>query len=203
MTNTEKPTTKAESKKQNFIKKSKVENQKSVNQAPIKKEDKPTEENIQKEETIDKKKDKKAQEKPKKTEAWVRGENLPISTKTSSAVCKFIKGKKLGDAIRDLSAVSNLKKAVPVKGEHPHRKGKIMSGKYPIKVSKNFIVLLKSLASNASDIDEPIIVEAFANIGARPYGRFGRVKRKRTHITIKVKDLKKIKKNKSKKRTKK
>ena len=55
-------------------------------------------------------------------------------------------------AIKDLEKVVNLKKPVPMKGETPHRKGKIMSGRFPKKAAQNFIVLLKSLSSNASDI---------------------------------------------------
>jgi ribosomal protein L22 len=63
---------------------------------------------------------------------------------------------------------------------------KIMSGKYPKKTAKNFIILLKSLAANASDLNEPVIAEAFANIGSRPYGKFGRVRKKRSHVFIKA-----------------
>ena len=88
----------------------------------------------------------------------------------------------------DLESVKKLKKAVPMKGEIPHRKGNIMSGRYPQKASRNFIVLLKSLSANANfnDMEEPIIVEAFANIGERPYGQFGRIRKKRSHIFIKA-----------------
>ena len=73
-----------------------------------------------------------------------------------------------------------------MKGEIPHRKGKMGSGRYPIKAAKNFIVLLKSLSANANvnDLDNPIIFEAVANNASRPFGQFGRVRRKRTHIRI-------------------
>ena len=45
--------------------------------------------------------------------------------------------------------------------------------------------MLKSLASNSiqDGLEDPIIVEAVANIGARPFGRAG-IRRKRTHIKI-------------------
>jgi len=155
----------------------------------------------EKEKTEDKKEDvKKTEEKKpvqtkpkiKKTEAVVNSNNLPISTKHSIAVCKFIKGKKIERAIEDLEKVANKKKPVPMKGEIPHRKGKgISSGRYPKKAAEHFIKLLKSLSANANlhEIENPFIANAVANLGARPYGRFGRIKRKRTHIQIIAKKL--------------
>lgn len=130
---------------------------------------------------------KPVQTKPKikKTKAVVNSFNLPISTKHSKAVCKFIKGKKIENAINDLEKVIVQKKPVPMKGEIPHQKG-IMSGRYPKKAAEHFIKLLKSLSSNANlhEIENPLIKDAIANIGSRPYGKFGRVRRKRTHIKI-------------------
>ena len=84
-----------------------------------------------------------------------------------------------------------LKKAIPMKGEIPHRKGKIMSGRFPKNAAEKFIVLLKSLQANANnhEVEEPIISEAVANLAQRPIGRFGKVKRKRTHVTLKAKQL--------------
>jgi len=134
---------------------------------------------------------KKEVPKVKKTEVSARGINLPISTKDAKFVCKFIVKKRIGDAIRDLEQVEIGRKAVPMKGEIPHRKGKrIASGRFPKKAAKNFIVLLKSLAANANEgnLDEPIIVEAMANMAARPHGRFGRTQKKRTHVKIIAKD---------------
>jgi ribosomal protein L22 len=144
----------------------------------------------------------KTTEKPKKTEAVVRGENIPISTKHSAAICRFIKNKTIEDAISDLEQVMRLKKAIPMKGEIPHRKGKgIMSGKFPQRAVSRFIILLKSLAANSNHngLENPAITEAVANIGERPYGRFGRVRKKRSHVRITAKS-KKIKETKSKKR---
>lgn len=137
--------------------------------------------------------------KTKKTEAIVNGRNLQISTKYSSAICKFIKGKKIENAITDLEQVLTNKKSVPMKGEIPHRKGKgMMSGRYPKKASEHFIKLLKSLQANATanELDNPVIVEAIANSGSRPYGRFGRIRRKRTYVKIKAKEKRLVKKNK-------
>ncbi len=142
---------------------------------------------------------KKDIKKTKKTEAIVNGKNISISTKKAVAICKFIKGKKIENAIKDLEQVIILKKAIPMVGEIPHRKGKIGPGRYPQKTAKYFIILLKSLAANASDLEEPIICEAIPNMASRPYGRFGRIRKKRTHIKIIARErntLKKLKRNK-------
>ncbi len=155
--------------------------------------------------TDDKKPEKKKQpvvQKVKKDEAVVKGISLSLSTKTSVAVCRFIKGKKISDAIADLEQVVVKKKAVPMKGEIPHRKGKIMSGRFPKNASESFIHLLKNLQANANvnGLEEPIVAEAMANIASQPYGKFGRVRRKRTHVLIKAKE--KVNKKKSKEATK-
>jgi len=147
-----------------------------------------------------KKDEKKQVPKVKKSEAIVNGVNIPISTKDATAICRFIKNKKIAKAVEDLEQVVLGKKAVPMKGEIPHRKGRIMSGRFPKKSSKHFIILLKSLAANANELDDPVIVEAIANLASRPYGRFGRTKKKRTHVKIKAKDkFKKEKKSEEKK----
>lgn len=140
----------------------------------------------------DKKIEEKKVEKPKqkKTETVVNSHSLPISTKHSVAVCKFIKNKKIENAMADLQEVINKKSAVPMKGEIPHRKGKIMSGRYPKNAAKHFIKLLKTLTANANvnGLNNPVISEAIANIAQRPRGKAGRVKRKRTHVKIVAKE---------------
>ena len=120
-------------------------------------------------------------------------------------ISKFIKGKTISSAIMDLEDVIRKKKAVPYKGEIPHRKGKIMSGRYPKKASLEFIRLLKSLSSNATyvGIQVPIISEAISNLAPRPFGKFGAVRRKRTQVKLKAVEAKektnsKPKKNKRK-----
>jgi len=170
-------------------------------------EQKTSDKNVQKDSSINKSPQssdsEKAKDKPKKpiqkkpiikkTEATVNGRNLPLSTKYSIAICKFIKNKRIERAIDELEQVLKQKKAIPMKGELPHRKGKkIMSGKFPKKATEHFIKLLKNLSANANvhGLNKPIIVEAIANIASRPFGRFGRVRKKRTHVTIKVKEKK-------------
>ena len=146
-----------------------------------------------------KEKPKEVPKRPEKTEAVVKGENIPISTKHSAAICKFIRNKRIDDAVSDLEQVMRLKKAVPMKGEIPHRKGKgIMSGRFPQRAVSHFIILLKSLAANSNynGLENPVIAEAVANIGERPYGKFGRVRKKRSHVRITAKS-KKIKEKKT------
>ena len=199
-TNTEKPSTKAETKKQ------------AVANAPAKQEvkiDAKAKDGVKKEtetKPVEKKKE-SSKPKVKKTEVIVNSRDLPISTKYSIAICKFILKKSPGDAIRDLEDVIAQKKAVPMNNlEVPHRKGKgIAGGRFPQTAAKQFITVLKSLIGNANvgDMDEPIITEAIANLASRPYGRFGRHKKKRTHLTIKAKEKKLISKTKSKKKSKK
>ncbi len=157
-----------------------------LDEAVVKKEDKKEE----------KKKETKREEPKTRKVAFVNVKNIPISTKHSIAVCDFIKGKQIEDAIKDLGAVLKLRKAVPMKGEIPHRKGKgMMSGRFPKNASEKFVKILKSLSANANHggIEEPVIFEAVANLGERPYGRFGSVRKKRTHLLIKARS--KIKKN--------
>lgn len=164
------------------------------------KEEKKTQEN-----KVEEKKQVVKKEIPKKDEAVVNGVSLPLSTKKSVAICKFIRGKTIDKAIADLEEVEKFKRAIPMTGEIPHRKGHIMSGRYMTKSVGYFIKLLKDLKanSNVNGIEEPVIVEAIPNRASRPRGRFGAWKRKRTHIFVKAVEMKKIaelKKSKEKKK---
>ena len=154
---------------------------------------------VKEEEKEEKKKEVKrhVHERPKKTEAVVMAENIPISTKDSSAICDLIRNRRIEDAIKDLEAVLKFKKIVPMSGEIPHRKGKgMMSGRYPQKASENFIKLLKSLNANSiyNGLENPIIVEAVPNKGMKVMGRFGSVRKKRTNIRIVAREF--VEKNK-------
>ncbi|MEK6819956.1 MAG: uL22 family ribosomal protein [Nanoarchaeota archaeon] len=139
-------------------------------------------------ETSENKKDKKQKEiqKPKKTEAVVNGLSLHMSTKTAAGISRFIKGKKIQRAIEELEEVTRIKRAIPMKAGYAHRKGEMMSGKYPQKAAGNFIILLKSLQANANflGVENPIISESVSNIAPRPFGKFGSVRRKRTHVKL-------------------
>src|SRR3989344_6528118 len=137
----------------------------------------------------------------KKDNAEVNIQNGSVSTKYSRDICKFIKHKKIEKAINDLEQVLAYKKAIPMKGGVGHKKSAggfaSGSGKYPQDATKYFIELLKSLSANAAanGLENPAIIEAIANMGQRPRARFGRWKRKRTHLRFVAKSSK----NKSKK----
>lgn len=196
----------APTKTEKKVTQQKVATPKMDTKAPVQKENKQLEtksvENKKPEEVKQEKKAevKKPVKKVKKEEVAVNAQSVPISTKYSMALCKFVKHKPIEKAIADLEQVLLLKKAVPMKGEIPHRKGKIMSGRFPKKATEHFIMLLKSLLGNANnhDVDEPIITFAMANMASRPIGRFGRMKKKRTHIIIRAKSKKLNKKEKKK-----
>lgn len=183
---------KIEEKKGETQKQEKVEDKKevSVSEKPeIKTEEKVSSEKDKKETS------KKEVQKVKKTDAIVNGKSVPLSTKYAVEICKFIKYKSIDIAIKDLEQVLAHKKAIPMKGEYAHKKGKGMAGgKYPKKATEHFIKLLKNLSSNAvaNDLEEPIIIsEAIPNMAARPRGRFGKWQRKRTHIKLVARTKKK------------
>ncbi len=126
---------------------------------------------------------------PKKSEAVVNGRDLRISTKHSVAVCNFIKNKNIDDALAHLEEVSKMKRAIPMRGEIPHRKGKMMSGRYPINAVKAFMILLKSLKANAINHElelEKVKLACMANVASRPMKRHGQGKHKRSHVQIKL-----------------
>ena len=165
--------------------------------APVKEDKKEKTKPETKTKAEEKKQAKKEKKIIKKEEAIVKGVGLPISTKTSAAICKFIKGKTIEKAVVDLQEVLRFKRAIPMKGEIPHRKGKgMMSGRYPIKAISYFLKILRSLHANAAvnGIEEGIISEAISNKASQPYGRFGSIRRKRTHVKIKLIEKKKLQK---------
>lgn len=126
---------------------------------------------------------------PKKEEAVVNGRDLRISTKHSVAVCNFIKNKNIDVALAELDEVSKMKRAIPMRGEIPHRKGKMMSGRYPLNAVKAFTMLLKSLKANAINHElelEKVKLACMPNIASRPATRFGQGKHKRSHVQIKL-----------------
>lgn len=129
---------------------------------------------------------KKVEEKKIRDKAIVRGKDIGISTKHAVAICNFIRGRKISDAIEYLKQVVKRKKVMPMKGEIPHRKGKVMSGRYPVNASEAMIKLLKSLDANARafEIITPKIIIAKADKASSPYRRFGSRRFKRTHVFL-------------------
>lgn len=112
---------------------------------------------------------------------------MPISKRHAVFICRFIKNKSINRAIEDLELVIKFKKAVPFKGEIPHRKGKIMSGRYPVKASRAFIKILKGLRGNAIiknlDLEKTRIIRASSTWSSRPLRRQRR-RAKRTNLIL-------------------
>ena len=178
-----------------------IKNEQNLAHAPIIKKEKTeikTKENIETKENEPKEKKKEAK-KPevkviRKYESSIYGRQLPISLRQSKAIGKFIKKKKIEDAIHTLEMVVKKKIAVPMTGEFAHKKGKgMMSGKYPVNASKAFIKLLKSLNTNSiangMALENTIISEIIANKAPARMHRFGRTRFKQTHIMIKAKEI--------------
>ena len=130
----------------------------------------------------------------KKSEAVVNGKSLSLSLKYSVAIGKFIKRKKIDEAISDLEQVIIKKKVVPMTGEIAHQKGKgIMSGKYPVNASGVFIKLLKTLKGNSivngMELENTRIVEVILNKAPKQMHKGGRTQFKRTHVSIRAKEI--------------
>ena len=140
-------------------------------------------------------KDKKVEKKveiSKKDEAVTRGTNLHASMKQCMYICTYIKGKSIDEAIKDLEDVIKFKKVIPFKGEIPHRKGKIMSGRWPINSCKIFIPILKTLKGNVlankMELDKTKIYFGCACYASRPSKRGGG-RFKRANLVLKAKEF--------------
>ena len=123
----------------------------------------------------------------------VAGRNLPISRKIGRELAVFIKGKTVDRAIAELKQVAAGEIAVPYKRfnhDTPHRKGNMMSGRFPIKASLEIIKLIESLKANAEqkalDSDAIKIIHASCQHGtlAWHYGRKRRRRRKLAHFEL-------------------
>jgi ribosomal protein L22 len=127
----------------------------------------------------------------KKEEAFARGLSLPISKKHAMYLCSFIKNKSVDAALSDLGDVLKFKKAVPYKGEIPHRHG-MMSGRYPLNATKAFISMLKGLRGNiivsGMDIEKARITFASASWASRQR-KAGGMRFKRTHVVLKAREI--------------
>jgi large subunit ribosomal protein L22 len=165
----------------------KVEEKKAPAVAEQKVEVKPE---VKTENKVDTKKEVK-EVKPAKTEAVARGDSVRASKRHCMYIGNFIRGKTVDAAIAELEEVIAIKRAIPFKGEIPHRHGNMMSGRYPVEASKIFISLLKGLKGNiivnGMDLDKTRISLVVSNWASRPRRKNG--KSKRTHVTITAKPL--------------
>lgn len=128
-----------------------------------------------------------------KNAVQVVGRNVPISRKIGREIAVFIKGKYVDRAIAELERVAKGELAVPYKRHNrdtPHRKGSMMSGRFPLAASLQVIKLLKSLKANAenkalSEEDIFIVHAACQHAGiAWHYGRLRGRKRKLAHFEL-------------------
>jgi len=145
----------------------------------------------------------------KENQAKALAKDASVSTKVSIETTKFLNGKSTKVAIAYLEKVLEKKLAVPYKRFTDgvgHRKGKgITSGRYPQKLSKLLIVLIKSVEANASmkGLGENLkIVHFNAHRASTPmhYGRHPRREMKRSHIEIIVEEVEAKKKVATKKK---
>lgn len=200
---------------QGFKKKQVSENKPKQNQAVPQKivqeekkeiKENPVQENTSEAKTQEKKSEINQENKPtqpkiKKEFVIVRGKDLPLSYKTSGAVCRFIKNKNPQKAIELLELVIQKKLAIPYRGESAHKKGMrygYSRAQYPEKASNYFIKLLKSLVANAKnsnmDAEKTIITIAKADKASTPMRGtrmgFGRKKFKRAHVFLEARESK-------------
>jgi len=185
----------AEAKKNSEVKAEvkKEEKKEELNQGsatPIQSKETKTEEAKQEKKPEEKEKKEEKKEITKKTEAVVNGKNLGISKKHSMAICDLIRGKNPEKMIRELELVASMKKPLRMRGEIPHRKGNLMSGRYPVNACKVFINLLKSLIANSSvnGLENPFIAKAKADDASRPFKRGGSMRFKRTNVLLIAKE---------------
>lgn len=126
-------------------------------------------------------------------------ESAPISMKNSVEISSFIRGKTTDKAKNLLLRVLEKKVAVPFKRYYhdiTHKKGDIAAGKYPIATAKYFIELIEDVEANAKQkgmVQPYKIIYLVANKGPKTwhYGRARRIAAKRTHLEIKVREVKK------------
>jgi len=126
------------------------------------------------------------------------GRNMPVSTKQSVEICKWIRGKNTVKAKKMLENVMKMKEAVPFtrfNKDMGHKKGKIAAGRYPIKTSEHILNLIKSAEINAQakGLGQNLILkEIIANRGSgtQRYGRKRGVSAKRTHVEVILEEIK-------------
>jgi len=164
-----------------------------------KKEEEKKEEEGKEEGKEEKIKKEKIEKERKKEFAIARAYDLPISKKKAVEICRVIKNLNPKEAISLLEDVIKLKKAIPMRGEIPHRKkgkrlGKHVQGRFPSKAAKYFIKVLKQAIANANqlgfDEDKMYIYKIKADKGSTIYrpGRFWGRKFKRTHLYIEIRE---------------
>ena len=139
----------------------------------------------------------KADEKKSTKIVRAMGRDMNISFKDAVMVADKIRGMKLKKALTYLEGVSELKKTVPYPRYNKgigHRKGNtIKSSKYPQKVAKHVIGVLKNIEANAEfkglDLDKVKLSHVQAQKGIdrkrrKPTGRWGSWTTQYVHFQI-------------------
>lgn len=115
--------------------------------------------------------------------ARAKANELPVSPKHAIEIAAFIRGMTTTEAIDYLEEVVELRKAIPFKrfnGDVPHRRGLEGwdAGRFPVKASREFLRLLRSVEKNAEyiglDTENLEIFHVSANRGRRQRGIFPR-----------------------------
>ena len=135
--------------------------------------------------------------------AIASGRDLRVSYKASVELLREIRGKRLEDAERLLQDVIALKRPVSFRRYHGkvgHRRGKGFGpGRYPVKVAKEVLKILKNVKNNAEvkglDTEKLWIVHAAAHKGMkirkympRAFGRATPYFEQLVHIEIAVEE---------------
>ena len=143
----------------------------------------------------------------KEHSAFAKALNLPISTKHSIEISKYLRHRNTEFAKNFLQDVVDLKKAVPFKTfkHNVGHKAGMAAGRFPQKAAKEFLSLVKSVEANAQmkglNSSSLRIIKLLANKASVPFTG-GRHRRgtKRTHLEIEVQEIegkKKVKKEKA------
>lgn len=131
----------------------------------------------------------------KETMARACSTNVAISMKKSVETARSIRGKKLSYVINFLEKVAEKKAVVPYKryiAEMPHRRGKgIATGGFPVKVTEEFLRVIKSAQKNASENEiegELYLLAVSVRQGTGRYhnGRYMGRKMKSTNLEVVV-----------------
>jgi large subunit ribosomal protein L22 len=130
--------------------------------------------------------------------ATAKGTNLNLSTKQCVEICNVIRFTPLSTSKVFLEDVIAMRKAVPFRKfnkDMGHKRGPMAAGRYPIKASKQILLLLKSVEANAQakglNTSNLKITKILANKASIPQtGGRNRQGTKRSHVEIEVQEYK-------------
>lgn len=127
------------------------------------------------------------------------GRDLRVSSKQAIEICNYLRHRKLQQAKNILQRVLEQKQAIPFRkytNGLGHRRGKMASGRYPMKASEAFLKLLESVEANAQtkglNTGELEIIHFCTHRATKPMhqGRHGGREMKSSHIEVVVKESK-------------